>query len=438
MQKPLHSLAAQMKDQFERRKAPMLVIALCMCSIGYSSGVTSIFAQESRDAWSNGTPNDSLSSAIEQRERMLNHTVTVRFPAATEDDVNVPEPVTISASEHPEWIEFDPQDFTFYFSNKMISQVLRGRKLIPVSERAVAINPVSNGMYEKAVMQGAPHEGFVYDHNKAVEDIVRAFRSAQDSVIVPVTYEEPTLVLSTADRDITLTSLSKGRSNFKGSALGRAANVRKAINERLHGIVISPGESFSFNETIVGSGYWHDALVIKNGKDLVAEPGGGICQATTTIFRAALLAGLPIEKRANHSLYVTYYKDYGVGLDATIYPGKQDFAFKNDTLHPIVIVGKTDGDDAYVELYGVPDGRTVALNGPFFASNGMEAGFKLATNQIAWKYDVTYPDGRTVSAPIKSTYLGMPKKLHEEFAQRAGMGILLGTANVVADVIAQR
>jgi vancomycin resistance protein YoaR len=91
--------------------------------------------------------------------------------------------------------------------------------------------------------------------------------------------------------------LSTGRSNFKGSGAGRKSNVRKALNERVNNIFVPAGAVFSFNDTLgtvsTGNG-WQMALTIFDGVDLRPAPGGGICQASTTVYRAALAAGFPI------------------------------------------------------------------------------------------------------------------------------------------------
>jgi len=244
-----------------------------------------------------------------------------------------------------------------------------------------------------------------------------------------VGFKEASLVLQTASGSQNLTMLARGKSNFAHSPWGRKMNVEKALGKQLNGIVIQPGEIFSFNDAMKGVSGWMDAYVIVNGKDLVKEPGGGICQAATTMFRAALLAGLPVLKRANHSLYITYYKAFGVGIDATVYSGKQDLTFRNDTANPIVIVSRADGDDAIVELYGVPDGRTVSMNGPFFVPTKPDSIEKLERNQIAWEHDVMFSDGHTIHTTILSTYAsGLPRKLASEFSMPRGIGELLATA----------
>ena len=107
---------------------------------------------------------------------------------------------------------------------------------------------------------------------------------------------------------------------------------------------------------------WLPELVIK-GNDTIPEYGGGLCQVSPTMFRAALYSGLEITARRNHSYAVSYYTPYG--LDATIYDPWPDFKFKNDTPAHLLIQGYTEGSEAYFVFYGTQDDRSVEMEGPF-------------------------------------------------------------------------
>jgi len=159
--------------------------------------------------------------------------------------------------------------------------------------------------------------------------------------------------------------IATGKSNFRGSTYARMKNVRKALNEHINNTLVAPGETFSFNSTLEGpvsmSKGWSMAKIIVEGDKLEDAPGGGICQASTTVYRAMLNAGLPEEERRAHSLYVYYYEKYGVGIDATIFPGQQDLKFKNDTGNYVLLQAYDDGYEAVVNVYGTDDGRVVEL-----------------------------------------------------------------------------
>lgn len=155
--------------------------------------------------------------------------------------------------------------------------------------------------------------------------------------------------------------IGRGTSKFAGSIPSRIFNVNLAAT-RISGVLIKPGEEFSFVNTIGDisklTGY-KEAYVIKDGKTVLGD-GGGVCQVSTTLFRAVMNAGLPITERRAHAYRVGYYEqDSGPGLDATIYSPTTDFKFKNDTPNHILIQAYPDTKNYSLifELYGTSDGR---------------------------------------------------------------------------------
>jgi vancomycin resistance protein YoaR len=86
--------------------------------------------------------------------------------------------------------------------------------------------------------------------------------------------------------------------------------------------------------------------------------GGGICQVSTTLFNAALFAGLEIVERKNHSIYIDHYPK---GRDATVTAGSPNMRFRNDTDHYILVRGASDGVTTTFVIYGTPTGRKVDL-----------------------------------------------------------------------------
>lgn len=165
--------------------------------------------------------------------------------------------------------------------------------------------------------------------------------------------------------------LGEGVSYFHGSIPGRIRNLTLAA-QRASGVLVAPGDTYSFNKSVgeisLKTGY-DVAYIINNGRTVLGE-GGGVCQASTTLFRAALSAGLPIVKRSAHAYRVHYYEENSeVGLDATVFSPNVDFQFKNDT--PGYILIQTDWDlDKYMlrfKIYGTPDGRTVEVTKPVVA-----------------------------------------------------------------------
>lgn len=160
--------------------------------------------------------------------------------------------------------------------------------------------------------------------------------------------------------------LGKGESWFAGSISSRIHNLQLA-SSKLNGELITPQEIFSFNHKIgevsEATGY-QKAYIIQEGRTILGD-GGGVCQVSTTLFRAVLNAGLNITERHAHAYRVSYYEQRSsVGQDATVYDPTADFQFQNDTSAYILIQTKIDlpAKKLTFELYGSPDNRQVEIS----------------------------------------------------------------------------
>lgn len=162
--------------------------------------------------------------------------------------------------------------------------------------------------------------------------------------------------------------IGTGTSLFQHSIDSRIYNVELAAS-RLNGIIVKPGEEFSFDKALgdvsAYTGY-KQAYVISGGHTVLGD-GGGVCQVSTTLFRAILNAGLPITERHAHDYRVGYYEEDGPpGIDATVYVPTVDLKFKNDTNNSILIQSVVDPDTLRLTfyLYGTSDGRQVSMTTP--------------------------------------------------------------------------
>lgn len=221
----------------------------------------------------------------------------------------------------------------------------------------------------RIIKPGVP--GVRLDEAKAHDLIVAALNSSQRTLDLP-TREVATQVTEENLHLIGIKELvSIGKSDFSGSAAYRVHNVVRGM-EILNGILLAPGAEFSFNENIgeidAANGFVEGYAIVQNRTQL--EFGGGICQDSTTIYRAAFWAGLPITERWGHSFYINWYDKYGLGeygdgmgMDATIFTGGPDFKFVNDTGHWLLIQAWANPQTgvAQVELYGTKPNRTVEL-----------------------------------------------------------------------------
>ncbi len=192
------------------------------------------------------------------------------------------------------------------------------------------------------------------------------------TIPIPVKILKPNLTTDKVNEMGIRELIGSGTSTFKGSIENRIYNINLAAT-RLNGVLIPPGEIFSFNNTIgdVSSltGY-KQAYVIQNGRTVLGD-GGGVCQVSTTFFRALLNAGVPITERNQHAYRVSYYEqDSAPGIDAAIYTPNIDLKFKNDTGHHILVQTVIDNAEQRLTfmLYGTNDGRVSEISTPVIIS----------------------------------------------------------------------
>lgn len=162
--------------------------------------------------------------------------------------------------------------------------------------------------------------------------------------------------------------LGEGTSHFKGSASSRIHNLTLAA-ERTNGVLVAPGATYSLNKSVgeisAKTGY-DTAYIIAEGRTVLGE-GGGVCQTSTTLFRAVLNSGLPVVMRYPHAYRVGYYEqDMPVGFDAAIFQPSWDFQFKNDTSAYVLVQSSYNPDEYSLtfKLYGTSDGRKVEIPKP--------------------------------------------------------------------------
>jgi len=147
--------------------------------------------------------------------------------------------------------------------------------------------------------------------------------------------------------------LAKYSTQYDASNRNRSTNLEIAA-KKINGTVLLPGEEFSYNKILgkrtIENGFKEAAIYAGDGvQDGV---GGGICQISSTIYNAALLANLKITQRRNHS-FVTTYAD--PGRDATVVYGSQDFKFKNNRKYPIRIDASVKSGVAKISIYGIKE-----------------------------------------------------------------------------------
>lgn len=238
------------------------------------------------------------------------------------------------------------------------------------------VNPVFEFREGKVEEFKPAQNGYVLNKDQFKEKLIETLDTIGNGsgneknilVDIPVTVLEPDISTEEVNSLGIKELIGTGVSYFKGSASERIHNINLAA-DRLNGILVKPGEVFSFNSALgdvsIYTGY-KQAFIIKNGRTILGD-GGGVCQVSTTLFRAALDAGLPIIERKAHSYRVSYYEQgFPPGLDATVYAPTADLKIKNDTPGHILIQAKTDLKTLTLtfEIYGTSDGRVATITKP--------------------------------------------------------------------------
>lgn len=209
-----------------------------------------------------------------------------------------------------------------------------------------------------------PSTGLVSDHQVGVdfdpEFAQKIFSAAEEgeTVEIPLDVQQPKHTREELEGKLFADLLGEATSRVSGVA-NRRTNV-KISSDACHNVVLMPGEVFSYNERVNhhNSQSYLAAPVYVNGKT-VYEEGGGLCQASSTIYVAVLHTTLEIVERYNHGFAVGYVPD---GMDATVYNGSKDFRFKNNTNYPLKIVmnyyEKSGKNYLDAKIYGTnEDGR---------------------------------------------------------------------------------
>ena len=167
--------------------------------------------------------------------------------------------------------------------------------------------------------------------------------------------------------------LAYGSSRFAGSSATRAENVVVASNNISYKLV-GPGEQFSFNDQMgaitLDNGFVEGEII--QGNWTASDLGGGVCQVSTTVFRAALLAGFKFNEWYAHGWRLPFYESDGSppGMDAAIYQPnnadetEKDLVFENPLESWLLLMMVVDGGTAYAHLYGRDNGWTTEVFPP--------------------------------------------------------------------------
>lgn len=233
-----------------------------------------------------------------------------------------------------------------------------------------------------------------------VADAQAALKDADwgSDVSVTLTVTEPTVSTESLKELLFRDVLGEASSSVSGSS-NRKSNVKLSASV-CDGIILLPGEVFSYNNTTgsrtADKGYLPAPSYV--GGKSTDEVGGGICQTSSTIYYAALNSNLKIVERHNHMFAVGYVPD---GMDATVWYGASDFRFENDTDYPIKIVTEYKNSRLTVQIYGTKtDDLYVKMTNKELSSTAWSTEYKVDPSLPAGttKTEQTPYRGRVVEA----------------------------------------
>jgi vancomycin resistance protein YoaR len=251
---------------------------------------------------------------------------------------------------------------TYYYNPAAIYQWLNatlGQSIdVPASEPDMEIE---NG---RVVKFTPPQTGRTLNLYQTTLSVIQSLEAGETTAQLTIDTAQPATQLGDLNNLGIKELISRGQSNFGNSPANRKHNIAIGV-DKMKGVIIAPGDTFSFNKYLgpveAAEGFLPELVIKATGT--VPEFGGGLCQVSSTTFRAAMQAGLPITERRNHSYAVSYYAPQGT--DATIYPGVQDLKFVNDTPGSILIWPYFGpGTTLFFDFYGTKDSRQVILDNP--------------------------------------------------------------------------
>ena len=262
-----------------------------------------------------------------------------------------------------------------------------------------------------------------------VESAKTVILEPQEEYEIPLIITKPTKTVKDLGTEAFPDKLSTFSTKYLASNVNRTTNLRLAA-EKINGTILMPNEEFSYNQTVgertIQAGY-KEAAIYSNGS-VVNGLGGGICQISSTLYDAVVMANLNVTTRRNHQ-FVTSYVD--AGKDATVVWGSQDFKFVNTRNYPIRIEATVSGGVATITIWGVKEEveydirietkrvATIAYTTQYIQDPSLPAGTEVvkqagSNGRKVEAYKVVRLNGQVVSTTLlsKDTYNPMKKIVH--------------------------
>ena len=261
-------------------------------------------------------------------------------------------------------------------------------------------------------------DGVDFDVNEAKTIITEE----KEEYVIPLKITKPTKTVKDIGTEAFSTNYNAGNTN-------RTTNLKLAVN-KINGTVLLPNEEFSYNKVVgertISAGY-KMAATYSNGA-VVDGLGGGICQISSTLYDAVVMANLNVTTRRNHQFVTSYVP---AGKDATVVWGSQDFKFVNSRKNPIRITATVQGGVATVQIWGVKEEveydisietkkiATIEPTTKYVQNSSLPAGQQKvvqagSNGRKVEAYKVTKLNGQVISTTLLSrdTYNAMQRIVH--------------------------
>ena len=247
----------------------------------------------------------------------------------------------------------DAFDYTFLGLREIVDKIKKDIDT-PVKDATVNFNPNRKPyfFYQKE------QTGFLLEKEKFYADLLeRLKKSSQINIKI-----EPKIIRPEVTKEMLINQTklkSRFETNYASSSQNRKSNIELAMKQ-FNGLVLQPDVEYSFNETTgrrtKEKGYKQANIILNN--EYTEAFGGGVCQVSTTLYNALLLAGVEILEVHPHSLASSYVQ---MGFDAMVNFGSSDLRFKNNFQHPIYLRTYANGQTAGVEIYGFKEGNALSI-----------------------------------------------------------------------------
>ena len=227
-----------------------------------------------------------------------------------------------------------------------------------------------------------------------MEEAKKKFNEDKQECVIPLKIVYPKVTTNMIGTEAFPNTLSTFSTTYAASNVNRTTNLKLAA-KKINGTVLMPGETFSYNQVVgertIAAGY-KEAPIYVEGR-VEDGLGGGICQITTTLYNAVVLANLDIVERTNHQFVPSYV---GAGRDATVVYGAIDFKFKNNRNYPIKLICSVSSGIANFKILGLKTSNDYKVE----ISSRITSQTANSTNSVTYK--ILKKNGKVVSQTVLS------------------------------------